>query len=156
MDYEMNSMDIWSVLPLIFPSKYLSLMHVLMYFIGCFVKSFAHIPLTQDVDILTMQEWCIVMYYYLSSSSVIGIIIFRKAVLFNNLKPKTERLYSSLSWTIPNSAKINSILINLIGLFTFPSTWLSWRNEIKMCVQWDFLGKSCYVSWKTTMVIRND
>ena len=34
-------------------------------------------------------------------------------------------------------------MINVIGLFTLPSTWLSHRNEIKMCVEWDFPGKSC-------------
>lgn len=34
-------------------------------------------------------------------------------------------------------------MINVIGLFTLPSTWLSLRNEIKMCVEWDFPGKSC-------------
>lgn len=34
-------------------------------------------------------------------------------------------------------------MINVIGLFTLPSTWLSRRNEIKMCVEWDFPGKSC-------------
>lgn len=37
---------------------------------------------------------------------------------------------------------------NPIGLFTLPSTWLSYKNEIKMCVQWDFQGISCDVTWK--------
>lgn len=34
-------------------------------------------------------------------------------------------------------------MINVIGLFMLNSTWLSHRNEIKMCVEWDFPGKSC-------------
>lgn len=39
--------------------------------------------------------------------------------------------------------KRKEMMINVIGLFTLPSTWLSHRNEIKMCVEWDFPGKSC-------------
>lgn len=42
-----------------------------------------------------------------------------------------------------NKEKGKERMINVIGLFTLPSTWLSLRNEIKICVELDFPGKSC-------------
>lgn len=46
-------------------------------------------------------------------------------------------------WRTNKGKKGKEMMINVIGLFTLPSTWLSRRNEIKMCVEWDFPGKSC-------------
>lgn len=62
----------------------------------------------------------------------------------NSVRP----FLKSLKWKYLKGQKKTQTWPNPIGLFTLPSTRLNYKNEIKMCVQWDFQGISCDVAWK--------
>lgn len=101
------------------------------------------LTLSKKESNLMMRNWSIFL------CCVIGIIItsYKTAGASKKTIKESEwhpiRLLLVYFYGRKQGKKGKEIMINVIGLFTLPSTWLSHRNEIKMCVEWDFPGKSC-------------